>query len=84
MGFDVMHLNLHKTFATPHGGGGPGAGPVAVNARLAPYLPYGYVNKGLNDYSWADANNSPKSIGKLSCFDSIKNKQIMNLKIQSY
>jgi glycine dehydrogenase subunit 2 len=68
MGFDVMHLNLHKTFATPHGGGGPGAGPVAVNARLAPYLPYGYVNKDLNDYSWADANNSPKSIGKLSCF----------------
>ncbi|MHB1889314.1 MAG: aminomethyl-transferring glycine dehydrogenase subunit GcvPB [Acidimicrobiales bacterium] len=39
MGFDVVHLNLHKTFATPHGGGGPGAGPVAVSARLAPYLP---------------------------------------------
>ena len=38
-GFDVMHFNLHKTFSTPHGGGGPGAGPVAVNARLAPFLP---------------------------------------------
>jgi glycine dehydrogenase subunit 2 len=39
MGFDIVHLNLHKTFAVPHGGGGPGAGPVAVSARLAPYLP---------------------------------------------
>jgi glycine dehydrogenase subunit 2 len=39
MGFDIVHLNLHKTFATPHGGGGPGAGPVAVSARLAPFLP---------------------------------------------
>jgi glycine dehydrogenase subunit 2 len=39
MGFDVVHLNLHKTFATPHGGGGPGAGPVAVTERLAPFLP---------------------------------------------
>jgi glycine dehydrogenase subunit 2 len=39
MGFDIVHLNLHKTFATPHGGGGPGAGPVAVTERLAPFLP---------------------------------------------
>ncbi|MHB1986976.1 MAG: aminomethyl-transferring glycine dehydrogenase subunit GcvPB [Acidimicrobiales bacterium] len=39
MGFDIVHLNLHKTFATPHGGGGPGAGPVAVSSRLAEYLP---------------------------------------------
>jgi len=39
MGFDIVHLNLHKTFAVPHGGGGPGAGPVAVTAALAPYLP---------------------------------------------
>ena len=39
MGFDIVHMNLHKTFATPHGGGGPGAGPVAVSARLAPFLP---------------------------------------------
>src|SRR5437870_1331284 len=39
MGFDVVHLNLHKTFSTPHGGGGPGAGPVCVQAKLAPYLP---------------------------------------------
>jgi glycine dehydrogenase subunit 2 len=39
MGFDIVHMNLHKTFATPHGGGGPGAGPVAVSSRLAPFLP---------------------------------------------
>ncbi len=39
MGFDVVHLNLHKTFATPHGGGGPGSGPVVANERLLPYLP---------------------------------------------
>jgi len=39
MGFDIVHLNLHKTFATPHGGGGPGAGPVAVSERLVPFLP---------------------------------------------
>ena len=39
MGFDIVHLNVHKTFATPHGGGGPGAGPVAVCAKLAPFLP---------------------------------------------
>jgi glycine dehydrogenase subunit 2 len=39
MGFDIVHMNLHKTFATPHGGGGPGAGPVAVSERLVPFLP---------------------------------------------
>ena len=45
MGFDVLHLNLHKTFSTPHGGGGPGAGPVAVRAMLAPFLPVPVVEK---------------------------------------
>lgn len=45
MGFDVMHLNLHKTFSTPHGGGGPGAGPIAVKAELAPFLPGPIVEK---------------------------------------
>ena len=39
MGFDITHINLHKTFSTPHGGGGPGAGPVAVNLKLIDYLP---------------------------------------------
>ena len=46
MGFDMMHLNLHKTFSTPHGGGGPGAGPVAVRADLADYLPFPTVAHG--------------------------------------
>jgi glycine dehydrogenase subunit 2 len=51
MGFDVVHLNLHKTFATPHGGGGPGAGPVGVSRRLAGYLPVPVVSKKGGRYS---------------------------------
>jgi glycine dehydrogenase subunit 2 len=50
MGFDIVHLNLHKTFATPHGGGGPGAGPVGVNRKLAEYLPVPVVGKGKKGY----------------------------------
>jgi len=62
MGFDIVHLNLHKTFATPHGGGGPGAGPVAVSARLAPFLP-GPRPVRLGDpssprYGWSTPENS--------------------------
>ena len=68
MGFDVMHLNLHKTFATPHGGGGPGAGPVAVSARLAPFLPLPIVIKKETTYHWATHTDLPQSIGRLSCF----------------
>ena len=69
MGFDVLHLNLHKTFATPHGGGGPGAGPVAVNSLLEPYLPIPIVGKLLDDqYVWLDEHYFPLSIGKLSAF----------------
>lgn len=68
MGFDVMHLNLHKTFATPHGGGGPGSGPVAVNARLQPYLPTPIVGKQQNEYVWLTAKDCPKTIGRLSTF----------------
>ncbi|MBA2711187.1 MAG: aminomethyl-transferring glycine dehydrogenase subunit GcvPB [Tatlockia sp.] len=68
MGFDVMHLNLHKTFATPHGGGGPGAGPVAVGERLLPFLPLPTVIKENNNYRWAKSNDIPQSIGRLSCF----------------
>ena len=43
MGFDVVHLNLHKTFSTPHGGGGPGAGPVLVRDILKPFLPFFFI-----------------------------------------
>ena len=49
VGFDVMHINVHKTFSTPHGGGGPGSGPVCVKAHLAPYLPSPVVDREEND-----------------------------------
>ncbi len=68
MGFDVMHLNLHKTFATPHGGGGPGSGPVAVGKRLLPFLPLPTVMKENSQYRWASRTDIPQSIGRLSCF----------------
>lgn len=68
MGFDVMHLNLHKTFATPHGGGGPGAGPVAVGKRLAPFMPLPVVKKTDSGFAWATKQDYPQSIGRLSCF----------------
>lgn len=66
MGFDVVHLNLHKTFATPHGGGGPGSGPVGVKEILAPFLPKPMVAKdGIKYYLDYDI---PKSIGKVKSF----------------
>lgn len=68
MGFDVMHLNLHKTFATPHGGGGPGAGPVLVNNRLKPFLPLPMVILDKDKYRLASKVDVPQSIGRLSCF----------------
>jgi glycine dehydrogenase subunit 2 len=68
MGFDVMHLNLHKTFATPHGGGGPGAGPVAANARLAPFLPVPIVGQAGDRYHWLTEADRPQSMGRLSAF----------------
>ena len=66
MGFDVIHMNLHKTFSTPHGGGGPGAGPVGVNDRLLPYLPVPMVGKKQDEYIWLTEDDCPKSIGRLS------------------
>jgi glycine dehydrogenase subunit 2 len=68
MGFDVMHLNLHKTFATPHGGGGPGSGPVAVGKRLIPFMPLPIVKQTDSGYRWATQQDYPQSIGRLSCF----------------
>jgi glycine dehydrogenase subunit 2 len=72
MGFDIVHLNLHKTFSQPHGGGGPGAGPIAVSDRIAPYLPVPRIvrREGGNgagpafDLDYA----APKSIGRLRGF----------------
>ncbi len=68
MGFDVIHINLHKTFSTPHGGGGPGAGPVGVSERLEPYLPVPMVAQDGEDYVWLTEDNRPESIGRLSAF----------------
>ena len=68
MGFDVMHINLHKTFATPHGGGGPGGGPVAVGARLVPFLPTPMVVKEGDAYRWSTHTDFPQTIGRLSAF----------------
>jgi glycine dehydrogenase subunit 2 len=65
MGFDVVHLNLHKTFATPHGGGGPGAGPVAAKGKLAPFLPSPIVEKREARYVLASAD---RSIGRMTAF----------------
>jgi glycine dehydrogenase subunit 2 len=67
LGFDVVHLNLHKTFATPHGGGGPGAGPVGVTQRLAPYLPTSVVIKR-GDGTFALEYEREKSIGYIAPF----------------
>jgi glycine dehydrogenase subunit 2 len=69
MGFDVIHMNLHKTFSTPHGGGGPGAGPIAVSDRLKPFLPTPIViKKDDQTYDWLLPSDCPQSIGRLSAF----------------
>ncbi len=68
MGFDVIHINLHKTFSTPHGGGGPGAGPVGVQERLLPYLPVPVVARKDARFSWLTERDRPASIGPLSAF----------------
>jgi len=68
MGFDVVHLNLHKTFSTPHGGGGPGAGPVAANEKLAKYLPVPMVGMKDNQFYWLTEQQCPETIGRLSTF----------------
>jgi glycine dehydrogenase subunit 2 len=69
MGFDIVHMNTHKTFATPHGGGGPGAGPVAVNARLEPFLPTPVVgfDEESGRYFWD--HDRPDSIGRVHGFN---------------
>ncbi len=68
MGFDVIHMNLHKTFSTPHGGGGPGSGAVGVGRRLLPYLPVPVVGHADGRYRWLDEHDLPQSIGRLSGF----------------
>jgi glycine dehydrogenase subunit 2 len=65
-GADMMHFNPHKTFSGPHGGGGPGAGPIAVTSRLAPYLPTPIVERGEDGYRLV--YDRPKSIGRVRSF----------------
>ncbi|BFH14620.1 aminomethyl-transferring glycine dehydrogenase subunit GcvPB [Paenibacillus melissococcoides] len=67
MGFDVVHLNLHKTMSTPHGGGGPGAGPVGVKSILAPYLPKPLIVKK-EDGSYGFEEERPTSIGRVKAY----------------
>ncbi len=68
MGFDVVHINLHKTFATPHGGGGPGSGPVACSAKLLPVLPIPMAGKQGDKYVILDERDCPHTIGHMSAF----------------
>lgn len=67
IGFDVMHFNLHKTFSTPHGGGGPGSGPVSVKKHLEPFLPVPVVGRDSNGGAFFEWDR-PKSIGKIGGF----------------
>jgi glycine dehydrogenase subunit 2 len=66
MGFDACHINLHKTFSTPHGGGGPGSGPVAINEKLAPFLPIPVLAKKNGQFIWEW--DRPDSIGSVHTF----------------
>jgi len=66
MGFDITHINLHKTFSTPHGGGGPGAGPIAVVEKLVPFLPVPIIQK--NDESFSLDFGISDSIGRIHSF----------------
>jgi glycine dehydrogenase subunit 2 len=67
MGFDIVHVNTHKTFATPHGGGGPGAGPVGVTERLVPFLPVPRVER-TDDGAFRLDEDAPRSIGRMHGF----------------
>jgi glycine dehydrogenase subunit 2 len=66
LGFDVIQLNLHKTFSTPHGGGGPGSGPVGVSEKLVDFLPVPRIVKSDAGYCWSD--NFPDTIGRVRAF----------------
>jgi len=70
LGIDVMHMNLHKTFSTPHGGGGPGSGPVALAAALAPFAPLPWIVSGPHGLELVETAKGPaaKSIGRLKAF----------------
>ncbi len=68
LGVDAMHINLHKTFSTPHGGGGPGSGPVVLSEALVPYAPLPYVVADGDDYHLVEHDEGGKSFGRLRAF----------------
>ena len=68
LGVDAMHINLHKTFSTPHGGGGPGAGPVALSSRLAPYAPVPYVVREGGALRLVEHAEGSASFGRMCAF----------------
>ncbi|ACK50183.1 Glycine dehydrogenase (decarboxylating) [Methylocella silvestris BL2] len=69
LGVDAMHINLHKTFSTPHGGGGPGAGPVVLSARLAPFAPVPFVQEGENGLRLVEhVEADSRSFGRMAAF----------------
>ncbi len=68
LGVDAMHINLHKTFSTPHGGGGPGAGPVVLSERLAPYAPTPYVKRDGDALTLVEHAEGGQSFGRLTAF----------------
>src|SRR5690606_41134518 len=72
LGIDAMHINLHKTFSTPHGGGGPGSGPVVLSAALAPYAPLPLVTRDGDRFRLIEEENAgeahPDSFGRMTAF----------------
>jgi glycine dehydrogenase subunit 2 len=68
LGVDCMHINLHKTFSTPHGGGGPGSGPVVLSEALAPFAPLPYVVHGAKGFELVEQDDSGLSVGRLKGF----------------
>ena len=68
LGVDAMHINLHKTFSTPHGGGGPGAGPVTLSSRLAPYAPIPFVVRDADGLRLVENAQGLETLGRMSAF----------------
>src|SRR3546814_478296 len=72
LGVDAMHINLHKTFSTPHGGGGPGSGPVVLSEALAPFAPLPFVTKQGDDFRLIEEENAgedhPQTFGRMTAF----------------
>ncbi|SMH58554.1 aminomethyl-transferring glycine dehydrogenase subunit GcvPB [Azospirillum agricola] len=68
LGIDVMHINLHKTFSTPHGGGGPGSGPVVFSQALAPHVPVPYVTHGPNGFALVEEAGDGPAFGRMKAF----------------